>query len=109
MTSLRRRIIAAERAMRQVGPGIISIIFVNNPDGLDVDDGESWPSGRSYTREPQQTVEEFRDLARAEAQRLGEHTIIFGEQEPRGRIKRRQPFEGSLLDNRQKRAEQNPL
>jgi len=34
-----------------------------------------------------------------EAQRIGEHTIIFGQQEPRGRLKWREPFEGTLRDN----------
>jgi hypothetical protein len=78
MSNLRRRLACIEARMRTEEPSIPAVIIINDLDGLDIDEGQSWPSGRRYIREPPQTVEQFRTHARTEAQRLGERTIIFG-------------------------------
>jgi hypothetical protein len=78
MSSLLRRIAAAEARVKLVSPGILAIVLVNDPEGLEVDDGQSGPNRICFRRRPHESFEAFRSRARAEAQRVGEKVILFG-------------------------------
>jgi hypothetical protein len=82
MTNLRQRVTAAERAMGKTRPGLLRVLIVNDPEGLDVDDAQSGPS-IEYRRLPNETVQAFRDRAARNAEARGERTILFGQQEKR--------------------------
>ena len=69
--------------MGQTRPGIIRVLIVNDPEGLDVDDGESIPSFIEYCRLPDETVAAFRSRAALDAEARGERMVFFGQQEER--------------------------
>jgi hypothetical protein len=78
MSSLGRRVASAEARMKIVKPGILAIVLVNDPEGLEMDDGQTAPKRICFRCQPDESVEAFRDRARAEAQRAGEKVILFG-------------------------------
>jgi hypothetical protein len=78
MSTVRRRIAAAEACMKMVKPGILSIVLVNDPEGLGEDEGQSLPRRIRFRRQPHESIEVFRHRARTDAGRAGEKVILFG-------------------------------
>ena len=79
--SLKTRLAAAERALGLARQGILRVVITGDPERMGRDVASS--GDHYFQREPDESVEQFRLRAAREAEMLGEHIIIFDEDEPK--------------------------